>query len=307
MEFLLRSKKQSPEIGFHQRQIQLGTDFDEENSFTSTFWRLRSYDASQNRFSNSTAADICNLISNVDRDNVSQMSDIIQQEYIDAVENFDLEEFLSQREPPSVMYGFESLPPSAVKSLKFKTPAPMKPDDFQLLLQYYNFCYTSAKYIGINHGMAPSTLASLGYIQVNNSIARFVSFSLFYNAYKSTESSAKNHRGSFVLAFSRSKNKLCPAQVQYFFRHDVSVLDENHQHFVITHTLAKVKWFKPAPVDLPSFQTAADYMELCSCDFEEDSAMSILPVHYIRSPIAIKLDYIDNMNAFVKMPEQLLI
>ena len=75
----------------------------------------------------------------------------------------------------------------------------------------------------------------------------------------------------------------------------------------VTHTFALVKWFKPPHLELSSFQIAAKYTELCSCEFEEPSAMSIIPVHYIHSPIAIKLNYINNMHAFVKMPEQLII
>lgn len=137
-----------------------------------------------------------------------------------------------------------------------------------------------------------------------------MSFELFHNGYKSTESSTKNHRGSsFVLAFSRSKNgALSPAQTQYFFRHEVVVMNTQNEFVNVTHTFALVKWFKPPHLELSSFQIAAKYTEeLCSCEFEEPSAMSIIPVHYIHSPIAIKLNYINNMHAFVKMPEQLII
>lgn len=192
--------------------------------------------------------------------------------------------------------------------MKFKKAAAMVSADFILLLQYYNSVYNYAEYIGCTSGLSADHLASLGYIQVDNIVAKFVSFDLFHNTYKSTESSTKNHRGSFVLAFSRSKNDiLSPAQIQYFFRHEVAVMNNQNEFVNVTHTFAMVKWFKPPHLELSSFQIAAKYIELCSCEFEEMSAMSIIPVHYIHSPIAIKLNYIDDMHAFVKMPEQLII
>ncbi|KAG2203570.1 hypothetical protein INT46_003347 [Mucor plumbeus] len=183
----------------------------------------------------------------------------------------------------------------------------MTSSDFKLFLQYYNSVYNHAEYIGCTSGLSADHLAMLGYIQVDNSIAKFVSFEMFHNAYKSTESSIKNNRGSFVLAFSSKNGSLSPAQIQYFFRHEVAVMNNQDEFVTVKHTFAMVKWFKPPHLELSSFHIAAEYIELCSSEFEEQSVMSIIPMHYIHSPIAIKLNYIDNMHAFVKMPEQLII
>jgi hypothetical protein len=105
------------------------------------------------------------------------------------------------------MYDFEQLPPSAVYSLKFKTST-VKTSDFELLLQYYNSVYNYAKHIGCTWRLSIEYLIRLGYIQVGHIITKFASFELFHNAYKSTESSIKNNRGSFVLAFSSKNNSL---------------------------------------------------------------------------------------------------
>lgn len=53
----------------------------------------------------STAASICLLVGNSDRDNVQQMSSVIEDEYNSAVSDFDLDEFLTKR--TTLMYGFE--------------------------------------------------------------------------------------------------------------------------------------------------------------------------------------------------------
>lgn len=160
----------------------------------------------------------------------------------------------------------------------------MTHEDFKLLLQYYNSVYDYANYIGCSSGLSVDHLKTLGYIQADNTIAKFVSFELFHNGYKSTESSAKNHRGSFVLAFSRSKNgALSPAQIQYFFHHEVAVIKTQNEFVNVTHTFALVKWFKPPHLQLSSFQIAAKYIELCFCEFEEPFAMSIIPVRALHS------------------------
>ena len=138
----------------------------------------------------------------------------------------------------------------------------MAHEDFKFLLQYYNSVYHYANYIGCSSGLSIDHLKSLGYIQIDNTIAKFVYFELFHNGYKSAESSAKNHRGSFDLAFSRSKNGvLSPAaQIQYFFRNEVAVVNTQNKFVNVTHTFALVKWFKPPHLELSSFQIAAKYM-----------------------------------------------
>jgi hypothetical protein len=173
----------------------------------------------------------------------------------------------------------------------------MTSSNFKLLLQYYNSVHNHAECIGCTSGLSADYLAMLGYIQVGNNIAKFVSFEMFHNAYKSTESSIKNNCGAFVLAFSSKNGFLSPAKTQYFFRHEVAVMNNQDKFVTVTHTFAMVKWFKPPHLELPSFHIAAEYIELCSCKFEEQSVMSIISVHYyIHSPpIVIKLiNYIDN-------------
>lgn len=42
-------------------------------------------------------------------------------------------------------------------------------------------------------------------------------------------------------------------------------------------------------------------MQVWSNEFEEPSAMSILPVHLIYSPIAVKLQHLDNINVITTL------
>lgn len=98
----------------------------------------------------SIATSIYSLVGNSDRDNVHQMSNVIKEEYNNAVTDFDfLDEFLLTR--TSLMYDFEQLPPSAVKSLKFKKSTVMAHEVFKLL-QYYNSVYDYGNYIGCSSG-----------------------------------------------------------------------------------------------------------------------------------------------------------
>ncbi|KAL0139126.1 hypothetical protein V8B55DRAFT_1414368 [Mucor lusitanicus] len=136
-----------------------------------------------------------------------------------------------------------------------------------------------------------------------NIVCKFVSLSLFHSRYKSCESNVNGHRGSHVLAFSKAKRCLAPPRIKYFFRHCAPVLDHHQNVQMVPHTFAMVEWYKPARNPLPSFQPAQESIDmLCAMDFELPSANSIIPVLHIHSPIAIINDYIDNMNAFVKMP-----
>ncbi|GAN02202.1 hypothetical protein MAM1_0018c01643 [Mucor ambiguus] len=73
------------------------------------------------------------------------MANHTQDEYLASVERFDLKQFLSQR-CQFLIKGYEHLPPSAVKSLKFKKELPLPVDDFGLLLDYYTVQYSNAQY-----------------------------------------------------------------------------------------------------------------------------------------------------------------
>ncbi|KAL7308056.1 hypothetical protein PS15m_012234 [Mucor circinelloides] len=166
------------------------------------------------------------------------MPESVQDEYLVSTECFDLQQFLSKRLTFTVC-GYEHLPPSAVKSLRFKKYSALPTDDFLLLLQYYTSIYSNAQYIlgiGKEATSMDQDLVNEGYLKAENKVIKFVSLSLFYSKYKSCESNAKNHRGSHVLAYSISKRCLAPAQIQYFFRHLTPVFNANYEEQQVNHT-----------------------------------------------------------------------
>lgn len=51
----------------------------------------------------------------------------------------------------------------------------------------------------------------------------------------------------------------------------------------VTHTFALVKWFKPPHLELSSFQIAAKYTELCSCELV---CFDLLVVNSVKAMIS---------------------
>lgn len=148
----------------------------------------------------------------------------IKNEYNSAATDFDLNELLLIQ--ISLIYSFEQLLSSVIKFLKSKKSAAKASKYFKLLLQYYNSVYDYANYTGCINGFNFDYLKMLSYIQVDNTIAKSVSFEMFYDAYKSTKSSTKNHRGPFVLASSELKWCLVPCiNLVLFFHHEVAVMN----------------------------------------------------------------------------------
>ncbi|KAL9538410.1 hypothetical protein PS6_011564 [Mucor atramentarius] len=143
-------------------------------------------------------ADFLPCIRNKDNDNVLQMSESVQDEYRVSSECFDLQQFLSKRLRFTVC-GYEHLPPSAVKSLRFKKYSALTTDDFLLLLQYYTLVYSNAQYIlGIENETTSmkQDLVNEGYLKAENKVLKFVSLSLFHSKYKSCEHVLLRHKSN---------------------------------------------------------------------------------------------------------------
>lgn len=176
---------------------------------------------------------------------------MVKDEYLDSLECFSLSDYLSFNHGHNLCYGFEMLPPSAVKQLKFKPASSMEHSLFLLLLQYYSEVYSQ----------------DFTFDNTSDKIVKFLTLDLFGAVFKSVESACLNARGSYIRAFYRmnydldvdidgetveersarhyksvsESGLLRPAQVMFFFRHQVDVLDQNGKMYNQTHTFAFVR------------------------------------------------------------------
>ncbi|KAG2209692.1 hypothetical protein INT47_001838 [Mucor saturninus] len=223
--------------------------------------------------------------------------------------DFFLPAYIALNHGHKLARGYEPLPISASKFM-LKSESCMNIEDFLILLQYYQVTY-SGQIFTINN--TPRTIWT------------FNNLNLFGNIYRSMDSSSANSRGSYIRAFYRldsqerlehdgetednrvlrhyhvisTNGNLRPAQIMYFFKHQVNLIDQSGQMRNMTHTFAFVRWLLPSRTNLLSYSHGN--MQVWSNEFEEPSAMSILPVHLIYSPIAVKLQHLDNINVITTL------
>ncbi|KAI7892819.1 uncharacterized protein EV154DRAFT_585311 [Mucor mucedo] len=235
----------------------------------------------------------------------------VENEYVDSLNAFSLYEFLAINHGHHLCYGYEQLPPSALRRMKVKDAILMDPAMFNHLLDYYTEVYNCTY-------SAPTT---------DRNVYPFVTLDLFGSVYKSIESSCTNARGSYIRAFYRlnydndiiienetvgdraarhykclsNSGVLRPAQVLMFFRHSADVLGDDNVVEKIMHTFAL--WFKESDIQLGSF--AHHNMSVYANEFEDMSYESIIPVHVIHSPIAIKISHLTNIKIITNLAQTL--
>ncbi|CAO3648482.1 unnamed protein product [Mucor hiemalis] len=140
------------------------------------------------------------------------------------------------------------------------------------------------------------------YSIVFNKIVKFNSIQLLGQKYNSKETTAK--RGNLIHAYykdpndSEQEHRLCPAEIQYFFRHDVSLSGDDGDFNMYTFTFAYVRWFAIPNTVLTTFDSI-NSTTFCS-SFIPDSELSILPVHCIHSPVGIYYNIIEDYNIIIK-------
>lgn len=126
--------------------------------------------------------------------------------------------------------------------------------------------------------------------------------SLLGQKYNSKETTS--NRGNIIHAHYKDPNdseqepRLRPAEIQYFFRHDVSLRNVDGFFNIFTFTFAYVRWFNYSDIRLTTFETINT--TTYSNSFEPDSASCILPVHSIHSPAGIYYNILDNKNLIIK-------
>ncbi|KAI9326478.1 hypothetical protein BD770DRAFT_450006 [Pilaira anomala] len=205
------------------------------------------------------------------------LKELLAEEYNDALERFSLDDYLSCRNGHTVSYGFEILPP----------------------ITFYKKMYTCQDFD-----------------------RKVFKADRIGDMYKSEDPNVSKPRGSYIRAFYRTEDEedegeveeqvtdiyhtisrsgvLRPAQIKFFFRHQVEVLGNDGQMEKITHTFAYVKWFSNPYNNFSSF--SKDHMQVWGNWFDEDSVMSILPVSRIYSPVTIMKNHLDDSNVILGLP-----
>ena len=198
------------------------------------------------------------------------MKELLAEEYNDASEHFSLYDYLSCRNGHTVSYGFEVLPPITVKNIKLIPESTMGSVYFSFLLEFYKKMYTCQDFGSSEAFKIQSNTQDLVNTFVTNKIVKFLKLTVFGDIYKSEEPNVSKPRGSYIRAFYRTEAEedeegeedegkveeqvtdiyhtisrsgvLRPAQIKFFFRHQVDVLGSDSQIEKITHTFAYVKY-----------------------------------------------------------------
>ncbi|KAG2191172.1 hypothetical protein INT47_007909, partial [Mucor saturninus] len=208
----------------------------------------------------------------------------VEKEYVDSLHAFSLYEFLAINHGHQLCYGYEQLPPSALRRMKVKDAILMDPAMFNHLLDYYTEVYN----------------CTYSALTTDRNVYPFATLDLFGSVYKSMESSCTNARGSYIRAFYRlnydndiiienetvgdraarhyrclsNSGVLRPAQVMMFFRHSADVLGDDNVVETIMHTFALVRWFKGSDIQLGSF--AHHNMSVYANEFEDIVVIHLL-------------------------------
>jgi hypothetical protein len=187
----------------------------------------------------------------------------LKEEYIASKKDFSVVDYLAVRNGHCISYGFEVLPPTAIRYMKLKPSVTMEPVFFSKLLNFYNGRY-NCQIFGTHHVLGNNCVSNLqlGHTNelvktvVSNKIMKFNTLNLFGEKYKSTKSNSSNTRGSYIRAIYRTEEEeeeidvyhtvskfgeMRPAQIMFFFRHKVDVLSKDDKLENITHTFAYVR------------------------------------------------------------------
>lgn len=226
---------------------------------------------------------------------------ILKGEIEESSNDFNFPEFISFSENVNTSIykdatGYEPLPVSTIKSLKFSIhQAKMTGFHFHHLINHYR-----AYFVEFDLALTSSNY-SFGQPsdRIQNKINKFKSIKILGNKYNSNESSSA--RGSFIRAYF--DNQLRPAQIQYFFRHTIALESNDDKLQDFTFTFAFVRFYKLQQIRLTTYESINT--EVCQNTFEDESEFCILPVSKIHSPIGILLNIFDNTNIVINIPKKI--
>lgn len=231
-------------------------------------------------------------------------------------EDFNLIDFveyagsLDGSSPPNHAYGFEPLPCSTIQSLKInKLNSLLKEVEYVQLVNYYKTYFNPDDDLPYIYGKDDYITNDREIVKVNQRVAKFKSVSILGQKYNSLE--ATSFRGSYIHAYYRDTSQLSddhqlrPAQIQFFFRHAITIMNNDNKLELVTLTFAYVRWYKELNPEshVTTFNTINS--SCYSNTFTDPSYMDILPVHCIHSPIGLYLNVIDNHNIVIDIPRRI--
>ncbi|KAG1445265.1 hypothetical protein G6F56_009974 [Rhizopus delemar] len=208
-------------------------------------------------------------------------------------------------------YGFESLPPSTISSLKVNVRGcEMNTEEYGCLVEYYQEYFDGdVPYI---FGRNEECMIGEGCRRaiVSDRIHKFKSIDLLGQHYISSQ--AASTRGSYIRAYfkdpdvDKEHHKMRPAQVKYFFRHEMELLNEgSSEPEKFTFTFAYVEWFE----QMENSNQITTFNSINSTCYKNSvlapSYLNILPVHSIYSPVGAYIDILDNHNIFIDFPRKI--
>ena len=204
-------------------------------------------------------------------------------------------------------YGFEPLPTSTVQSLKIDNKYSLLKEDYKQLLKYYQLNFNI---VGEREYIFGKDDEEVEGVKVDPKIARFKSIYILGQKYSSIE--ATSFRGSYIRAYYRDivnqnsdQYELRPAQIQFFFRHTMYIMNSDNSLETVTFTFAYVRWYKDSEpgTHITTFDTINTS---CYSDtFLGQSFMDILPVQCIHSPVGIYNVEIENYIVVITLPRRI--
>ena len=208
-------------------------------------------------------------------------------------------------------YGYEPLPPNTIRSLKMDVHGcSMDAEHYDSLVEYYQFYFDDD--VQYMFGKNDSCLVGEEWrkVVVPDKIHKFKSIDLLGQHYISSE--AASTRSPYVRAFfkdstlDKEQHQMHPAQVKYFFRHEMKFLNESSSGFdTIIFTFAYVEWFEKMEAN-NQVTTFDSINSTCYKNFVlAPSYMNILPVHCIHSPVGAYIEKFENCNIFIDFPRKI--
>ncbi|CAO3675234.1 unnamed protein product [Rhizopus stolonifer] len=208
-------------------------------------------------------------------------------------------------------YGYEPLSPKTIRSLKMDVRGSiMAIAEYKCLVEYYQYNFdTDIPYM---FGKNEECLVSNEWrkVVVSDRIHKFKSIDLLGQHYISSE--AASTRSPYVRAYfkdpatDKSQHQMRPAEVKFFFRHEMDFLNETGDGFdKITFTFAYVEWFEK----MDSSNQVTTFDTINSTCYKNSvltpSFMNILPVHCIHSPVGAYIEKFENCNIFIDFPRKI--
>ena len=209
---------------------------------------------------------------------------------LNAVESFDIGEYIRNSVSVSHATGSEPLPPNTTPNFTTSPTTKLTDDVYDALVEFYQVAYKNEN---IDHYLRASLTNPdpvLPYVHVFKDLK--------LHGYRYRSKASQSTRGSYIqalyLEYGDDEPAAYPGQVQYYFCHDFRV-----NGVVTRHTFAFICW-----LDRHNGQQkfSAGDVETWKSSYEEFSWQSILPLSRVYSPVAIAKYEASNIQRTIVIP-----